>query len=62
MTNEWVTACSGGTCLEVKQLTRDVIAIRDSEGGPTVTVGRDSWEAFLDAAKAGAFDHVTQGS
>lgn len=55
----WVTACTSGTCLEVKHLTCDVVAIRDSGGGPTITIGRDSWTAFLAGVKAGVFDEVT---
>ena len=58
MSSEWVAACTGGSCLEARQLTNDDIAIRDTEGGPTITVSRTSWDAFIAGAKAGVFDNL----
>lgn len=46
--------CSQSTCLEVATGgTNDDVMIRDSkaEAGPTLTFGRDTWNAFVTAVK-----------
>jgi hypothetical protein len=50
---------SNGQCVEVAE-TRGMIAVRDSKdpSGPILTYTRAEWEAFLDGAKKGEFDHL----
>ena len=50
---------ANGQCVEVAE-TRGMIAVRDSKdpSGPILTYTRAEWEAFLDGAKKGEFDHL----
>jgi len=50
---------ANGQCVEVAE-TRGMIAVRDSKdpSGPILTYTRVEWEAFLDGAKKGEFDHL----
>jgi len=55
---EFVKACSGGDCPEIRYVGGRV-EIRDSARPAEVAWFRqDSWEAFVDALKAADFDHL----
>ena len=47
-----------GECVEVADNLTDVVAVRDSKNrfGPALVFTSEQWRAFLDGAKAGAFD------
>lgn len=47
-----------GQCVEVADNLPGVVAVRDSkdQSGPALTFGLGAWVAFVDGAKAGAFD------
>lgn len=48
----------GGNCVEVARNLPDVVGMRDSKNpaGSALAVEPQSWMAFNDAVKAGAFD------
>ena len=60
----WSTACNGNaTCVEIAALPDGGAAIRDSKDaeGPVLRFGAEEWAAFLNAVKAGRFDHPMPG-
>lgn len=58
------SAAGDGNCVEVR-ITPDAVGIRDSKaepGGPILTVTRQSFGTFIEATKAGMFDHPVGGA
>jgi hypothetical protein len=51
-------SANNGACVEVAASAQQRIGVRDSKnpGGPVLTVTAAQWQAFLRAAKYGAFD------
>jgi hypothetical protein len=53
-------SCNAGNCVEVAAID-DGVAIRDSKNpnGEILRYSSSEWTSFLEAAKAGEFDHLT---
>jgi Domain of unknown function (DUF397) len=51
-------SANNGACVEAAALAQQRIGVRDSKdpGGPVLTVTAAQWQAFLRAAKDGAFE------
>jgi len=60
---EWITASNSSDPAQSVQMRRDddIIEVRDAkdgENGPTLRFTRAEWDAWLDGAKKGEFDHL----
>jgi hypothetical protein len=62
MTLRWIKASfsfSNGNCVEVALLPDGGAMVRDSKNRPAVlSFTPAEWDAFLQGAKAGEFDHI----
>jgi len=61
-TSEWIKArrsSNGGVCVEVRRHS-GMIEVRDSKDrpGPVLRFTGPEWDAFLDGARNGEFDHL----
>lgn len=58
----WVSACSGGDCVELMLLADGLIAIRDSKdrNRGALVFTKAEIAAFIAAAKNGGFDHLIE--
>lgn len=52
--------CSNGDCVEIASLPGEKVAMRSSliPNAPVCVVTREEWRSFVEAVKAGEFDHV----
>jgi hypothetical protein len=59
MMEDWKRSsyCEGGHCLEIKEASGDVVAIRSNVvPGEVIFVARPDFAAFIEGVKAGEFD------
>ncbi|HZB50974.1 MAG TPA: DUF397 domain-containing protein [Mycobacteriales bacterium] len=56
----WLTASTGGNCVEVAALPGGGVAVRDSKdrAGAVLTYTRDEWRVFVDGVHRGVFDRL----